>query len=97
MAESQIREEEQKRASAEESLVDTRDQLAGVKSALGSQVMELDGQLKTSQQQCSQLSQEKVRGILPLHSTVTQTYNTRQGLIQNVIRESAIIAYQMLI
>ena len=69
VAESQIREEEQKRASAEESLVDMRDQLAGVKSALGTQVMELDRQLKTSQRQCSQLSQEKVRGILLLHST----------------------------
>ena len=60
MAESQIREEEQKRAAAEEAVVDMRDQLTGVKSALGSQVMELDEQLKASQQTCSQLTQEKV-------------------------------------
>ena len=60
VAESQIKEEEQKKASAEETVADMRDQLAGVKSALGSQVMELDDQLKTSQQLCSQLTEEKV-------------------------------------
>ena len=52
-AESEIKLEQQKRAEAEETEADTRDQLSGVKSALGSQVMQLD-------QQCTQLQSDKV-------------------------------------
>lgn len=59
-AESQIKLEQQKRADAEEDAANMRDQLGGVKSALGSQVMELDRQLKASQEQCTQLETEKV-------------------------------------
>ena len=47
--------------SAEETVANMRDQLGGVKNALGSKVMELDAQLKASQQQSSQLQREKVR------------------------------------
>ena len=53
-AESDIRVEQQKRATAEEVVGDMRDQLSGVKSALGSQVMQLD-------KQCTQLQTDKVR------------------------------------
>ena len=59
-AESQIKQEQQKRSEAEETVVNMKDQLSGVKSALGSQVMELDTKLKISQQQSSLLQTEKV-------------------------------------
>ena len=77
-AESQIRQEQQKRNEAEEAVGNMRDQLAGVKSALGSQVIELDGQLKTSQQQCSQLQIQKV-----IHEFITyMSYieNSKKGV-----------------
>lgn len=59
-AESQIKEEQQKTAASVETTSDLSDQLAEVKSALGSKVMELDTQLLTSQRQCSELEEEKV-------------------------------------
>ena len=55
-----MKEEQQRRAEAEEMVANTRDQLSGVKSALGAQVMELDQQLSRSQEQCSQLQAGKV-------------------------------------
>ena len=55
-----MKEEQQRRAEAEEMVANTRDQLSGVKNALGAQVMELDQQLSRSQEQCSQLQAGKV-------------------------------------
>ena len=72
-AESQIKLEQQKKADAEEDAANMRDQLGGVKSALGSQVMELDRRLKASQEQCTQLETEKVGHYATLHVTMLYT------------------------
>lgn len=73
-AESQIKLEQQKRADAEEDAANLRDQLGGVKSALGSQVMELDRRLKASQEQCTQLETEKVGHYTPHYIAMCQCY-----------------------
>ena len=59
-AESEIKSEQQKRADADEAVANMRDQLEGVRSALSSQVMDLDQQLSGSQEQCSELQRDKV-------------------------------------
>ena len=60
-AESEIKSEQQKRADADEAVANMQDQLEGVRSALSSQVMDLDQQLSGSQEQCSELQRDKVR------------------------------------
>ena len=73
-AESQIKLEQQKKADAEEDAANMRDQLGGVKSALGSQVMELDRRLKASQEQCTQLETEKVGHFTLRYIAMCQCY-----------------------
>ena len=89
-AESEIKLEQEKRAGAEEDVANLRDQLAGVKTALSLQVMELDQQLTGCREQCSQLQTEKVSPVASflslyvcvcMHVHVVCTYTTSNKIV----------------